>query len=135
MEIAQERLEREYGLDLIITAPTVVYRVGSRTASETRDHRPSDLPPAGDIDQVLEPRILAQITRHPSYLGAVLKLCQERRGIQRDLAVHGDSRAVVRYDLPLAEVVVDFYDRLKSSTRGYASMDYEFLDFRAGRSR
>jgi GTP-binding protein LepA len=133
MEIAQERLEREYSLDLIITAPTVVYHVKRKDGERVELHRPSDLPPAGEIDQVLEPRILAQIHTPPEHLGAVIKLCQDRRGIQRDLAVYGDSRAVVRYDLPLAEVVVDFYDRLKSSTRGYASMNYEILDFRSDR--
>ena len=131
MEIAQERLEREYGLDLIITAPTVVYRVERTDGSEVELHRPSDLPPAGEVARVLEPRILAQLHTPPEHLGAVIGLCQERRGVQRDMAVYGDSRAVVRYDLPLAEVVIDFYDRLKSSTRGYASMDYEMIDFRA----
>ncbi len=130
MEIAQERLEREYGLDLIITAPTVVYRVKLARGEEIEIHRPSDLPSLNEIESVLEPRILAQIHTPPAYLGPVLALCQERRGIQRDLLVHGDNRAVVRYDLPLAEVVVDFYDRLKSSTRGYASMNYEVLEFR-----
>ncbi len=128
MEIAQERLEREYGLDLIITAPTVVYRVVRKDGSEIEIHRPSDLPTPAEIDQILEPRILAQIHVPAEHLGSVLALCQERRGIQRDLVVHGD-RAVVRYELPLAEVAVDFYDRLKSSTRGYASMGYELVDF------
>jgi GTP-binding protein LepA len=129
MEIAQERLEREYGLDLIITAPSVVYRVVLKSGEELELHRPSDLPPAGDIDKVLEPRILAQIHTPAEYLGAVMQLCQDRRGTQRDLAIHSDNRAVVRYDLPLSDVVVDFYDRLKSSTRGYASMNYEISSF------
>ena len=128
MEIAQERLEREYDLDLIITAPTVVYRVVRKDGTELEIHRPSDLPTPAEIDQILEPRILAQIHVPAEYLGSVLALCQERRGVQRDLVVHGD-RAVVRYELPLAEVAVDFYDRLKSSTRGYASMGYELVDF------
>ncbi len=131
MEIAQERLEREYGLDLIITAPTVVYRVKHKDGSELEIHRPSDLPPPGEVDQILEPRILAQIHAPAEYLGGILSLCQERRGVQRDLAVHGDNRAVVRYELPLAEVAVDFYDRLKSSTRGYASMGYDLVGFQA----
>ncbi|MBW2280968.1 MAG: elongation factor 4 [Deltaproteobacteria bacterium] len=131
MEIAQERLEREYGLNLIITAPTVVYRVERSDGTEVELHRPSDMPPAGEVKRILEPRILAQLHTPPEHLGAVIGLCQERRGVQRDLAVYGDSRAVVRYDLPLAEVVIDFYDRLKSSTRGYASMDYEMIGFRA----
>ena len=129
MEIAQERLEREYGLDLIITAPTVVYRVQKKDGSTIEIHRPSDLPEPGEIEWVGEPRILVQIHTPTEFMGAVLALCQERRGIQKDLLVHSDSRAVVRYDLPLAEVVVDFYDRLKSGTRGFASMDYEFTGF------
>jgi GTP-binding protein LepA len=131
MEIAQERLEREHGLELIITAPTVVYRVKLRNGTELERHRPSDLPSAGDIEEIFEPRILAQIHVPTQYLGAVLQLCQERRGVQRDLKVHSDKRVVVRYELPLAEVLMDFYGRIKGATRGYASMDYELLDYRA----
>jgi GTP-binding protein LepA len=130
MEIAQERLEREYGLDLIITAPTVVYRVRLTNGEEIEIHRPSDLPPSGDIDEIAEPMILAQIHLPTEHLGAVIQLCQERRGTQRDLIVHSDRRAVLRYELPLAEVAVDFHDRLKSCSRGYASMNYEVLGFR-----
>jgi GTP-binding protein LepA len=129
MEIAQERLEREFGLDLIITAPTVVYRVKRTDGSELELHRPSDLPDPNEIEEILEPRILAQIHMPTPYLGAVLQLCEERRGIQRDLIVHSDRRAVLRYDLPLAEVAVDFYDRLKSVSRGYASMNYDLIGF------
>jgi GTP-binding protein LepA len=129
MEIAQERLEREYGLDLIVTAPTVVYQVRLATGEEQVIHRPSDLPDPGEIDVIREPRILAQIHLPTPSIGPVLQLCQDRRGIQRDLVVHSDRRAVLRYELPLAEVVIDFYDRLKTLSRGYASMDYELLDF------
>jgi GTP-binding protein LepA len=131
MDIAQERLEREYGLDLVITAPTVVYRVERKDGTEIEIHRPSDLPEPAEIEVILEPRILAQIHTPTEHLGAVMKLCQERRGMQRDLAIHNERRAVIRYEMPLAEVVTDFHDRLKSATRGYASMDYEFLDYRA----
>jgi GTP-binding protein LepA len=131
MEIAQERLEREYGLDLVITAPTVVYQIRRRDGVELEIHRPSDMPDPGDIDEIREPVILAQVHCPTEHLGAILGLCQDRRGIQRDLAIHSDRRAVVRYELPLAEVVIDFYDRLKSVSRGYASMDYEFLEYRA----
>jgi GTP-binding protein LepA len=131
MEIAQERLEREYDLDLIITAPTTVYRVTLASGEEIELHRPSDLPEAGAVEEILEPQILAQIHVPTEYLGPVLRLCQERRGTQRDMVVHSNRRAVVRYELPLAEVLVDFYDRLKSATRGYASMDYELLGYRA----
>jgi GTP-binding protein LepA len=129
MEIAQERLEREFGLDLIITAPTVIYRVKTTDHREIELHRPSDLPDANEIEEILEPRILAQIHLPTPYLGPVLQLCEERRGIQRDLIVHSDRRAVLRYDLPLAEVAVDFYDRLKSVSRGYASMNYDLIGF------
>ncbi len=129
LEIAQERLEREYGLDLIVTAPTVLYHVTLATGEERVIHRPSDLPDPGEIREIREPRILAQIHLPTASIGPVLQLCQARRGIQRDLIVHSDRRAVLRYELPLAEVVVDFYDRLKTLSRGYASMDYELVDF------
>jgi GTP-binding protein LepA len=129
MEIAQERLEREYGLDLIVTAPTVVYQVRLLNGETLQIHRPSDLPPVGDIDAILEPRILVQIHLPTDQLGPVLQLCQDRRGVQRDLAVYSERRALLRYEMPMAEVVADFHDRLKSATRGYASMDYEFLDY------
>jgi GTP-binding protein LepA len=131
MEIAQERLEREYDLDLIITAPSVVYKVRLGGGREIELHRPSDLPPAGEVEEIREPLILAQIHLPTEYLGPVLKLCQERRGVQRDLIVHSNRRAVLRYELPLAEIALDFHDRLKSCTRGYASMDYELIGFRA----
>ncbi len=129
MEIAQERLEREYGLDLIITAPTVVYTVRTRAGEEVELHRPSDLPSAGDIEVIREPMILAQMHLPSEYLGPVIKLCQDRRGQQRDLSVHSNGRALLRYEIPLAEVVIDFYDRLKTVSRGYASMDYEIIGF------
>jgi GTP-binding protein LepA len=131
MEIAQERLEREFGLDLIITAPTVVYRIKKMDGEMVELHRPSDLPDLNEIEEILEPRIMAQIHMPTPYLGPVLQLCQERRGVQRDLAVHSDRRAVIRYDLPLAEVAVDFYDKLKSVSRGYASMNYDLIGFKA----
>jgi GTP-binding protein LepA len=131
MEIAQERLEREFGLDLIITAPTVVYQVKKTDGTMVELHRPSDLPDLNEIEEIREPRIMAQIHMPTPYLGPVLQLCQERRGVQRDLAVHSDRRAVIRYDLPLAEVAVDFYDKLKSVSRGYASMNYDLIGFKA----
>jgi len=131
MEIAQERLEREYGLDLIITAPTVVYRVKLTNGEEREIHRPSDLPPVGEIADLDEPRISAQIHLPTDQLGGVLQLCQDRRGVQQDMAVHSARRAVVKYDLPLAEVVTDFYDQLKSVSHGYASMDYDLTGYQA----
>jgi GTP-binding protein LepA len=133
MEVAQERLEREYNLDLIITAPTVVYQVALKNGEVIEIHRPSDLPPVGSIEEIREPRILVQIHVPTDLIGPVLALCHDRRGEQRDMAVHGERHALIRYEMPLAEVVTDFYDKLTSATHGYASMDYEFLDYRAAK--
>ena len=130
MEIVRERLEREYNLELIITAPTVVYRVRTKDGRDSEVHRPSDLPEPGEIEEILEPRVLTQIHLPTQYLGGIIQLCQDRRGVQRDLIVHSDRRAVLRYDHPLAEIMVDFYDRLKTLTRGFGSMDYDFLEYR-----
>jgi GTP-binding protein LepA len=132
MEIAQERLEREFGLNLVITAPTVVYRVRKQDGTVIMVDNPSRLPDESTIEAIEEPFILASIHVPQEYLGAVMSLCEERRGIQRDLRFAGRGRTILHYEMPLAEVVFDFYDRLKSVSRGYASLDYEFLDFRAG---
>jgi GTP-binding protein LepA len=129
-EIVQERLEREYGLDLITTAPTVRYRLVEKSGAETEIETPAALPDAAEIDRIEEPIILATIHVPPEYVGAVLALCQDRRGVQRDMHHHG-SRVQVRYELPLSEVVLDFHDRIKSATRGYGSFDYELLGYRA----
>jgi GTP-binding protein LepA len=135
LEIIQERLTREYDLDLITTAPSVVYQVRLRDG-EVRDiHNPADWPDASLIEAVEEPWIDATIYVPDSYLGAVLKLCQDRRGIQKDLTYVGTgshARAMLRYELPLNEVVFDFYDRLKSISRGYASFDYHQVGHREG---
>ncbi|MDH5567228.1 MAG: translation elongation factor 4, partial [Myxococcales bacterium] len=128
-EIVQERLEREYNLDLITTAPTVRYRVVLRSGEQREIETPAALPAAGDIDRVEEPMILATVHVPPEYVGAVLALCQERRGVQRDMHHHG-SRVQVRYELPLSEVVLDFHDRIKSITRGYGSFDYDLIGYR-----
>ena len=131
MEIAQERLEREFGLNLVVTAPTVAYRVRT-TANETvMVDNPTHLPPENEVEAIEEPFILASIHVPEQFLGAVMKLCEDRRGTQRDLRFVGHGRAILHYEIPLAEIVFDFYDRLKSVSRGYASLDYEFLDFRA----
>ena len=136
LEIIQERLTREYDLDLITTAPSVVYRIQlskSRTddAREMMLHNPADYPDPSRIDQIDEPWIKATIYTPDEYLGSILKLCQDRRGIQLDLTYVG-GRAQVTYELPLNEVVFDFYDRLKSISRGYASFDYEQIGLRQG---
>jgi GTP-binding protein LepA len=128
-EIVQERLEREYDLDLISTAPTVRYRVVLNSGEEREIETPAALPSPADIDRIEEPMILATVHVPPEYLGPVLALCQERRGSQRDMHHHG-SRVQVRYELPLADVVLDFHDRIKSATRGYGSFDYELMGYK-----
>jgi GTP-binding protein LepA len=130
-EIIQERLEREYGLALVTTSPTVRYRVVLRSCEELEIDSPAALPEPGQTERIEEPMILATIHVPSERLGAVLALCQERRGTQRDLSVHG-SRVQLRYELPLAEVVADFHDRLKSATRGYGSFDYDLTGYRPG---
>ena len=135
LEIIQERLIREYDLDLITTAPSVVYQVRLRSGEVQDIHNPADWPDANDIEAVDEPWIDATIYVPDEYLGAVLKLCQDRRGIQKDLTYVGTgshARAMLRYELPLNEVVFDFYDRLKSISRGYASFDYHQVGHREG---
>ena len=135
LEIIQERLTREYDLDLITTAPSVVYQVRLRSGEVLEIHNPADWPDPSLIEAVEEPWIDATIYVPDSYLGAVLKLCQDRRGIQKDLTYVGTgshARAMLRYELPLNEVVFDFYDRLKSISRGYASFDYHQVGHREG---
>jgi GTP-binding protein LepA len=132
MEIAQERLEREFGIDLIVTAPTVAYQVRTISGETVMVDNPSLLPPDNSVEAIEEPFILSSIHMPEEFLGAVMNICEERRGLQRDLKYLGDKRVILHYELPLAEIVFDFYDRLKSVSRGYASLDYEFLDFRAG---
>ncbi len=132
MEIAQERLEREFGINLIVTAPTVAYRVRTVSDALLMVDNPTHLPDENSIEAIEEPFILASIHMPEDFLGAVMALCEDRRGLQRDLKFLGQKRVILHYELPLAEIVFDFYDRLKSVSRGYASLDYEFLDFRAG---
>jgi GTP-binding protein LepA len=129
LEIIQERLEREFNLDLIATAPSVIYKIGLRDGSEIELHNPVDMPDVMKILEIQEPWIEATILTPDEYLGAVLKLCQDRRGTQKELTYVG-SRAMVKYELPLNEVVFDFYDRLKSVSKGYASFDYHLTDYR-----
>ena len=129
LEVIRDRIEREYDIDLITTAPSVIYHVYSRDGEMIELHNPADMPDLSKVDHLEEPRIKATILVPDDYLGDVLKLCQDRRGIQEDLTYAG-SRAMVVYDLPLNEVVFDFYDRLKSVTKGYASFDYQMTGYR-----
>ncbi len=129
LEIIQERLSREFNLDLIATAPSVIYKMSLRNGNEIEIHNPVDMPDVTNIAEMREPWIEATILTPDEYLGAVLKLCQDRRGDQKELTYVG-NRAMVKYDLPLNEVVFDFYDRLKSVSRGYASFDYHLTDYK-----
>lgn len=130
MEIIQERLEREYDLDLITTAPTVIYEVQTTDGNTLHIDNPSKLPPTNMIEEIREPIILANILLPQEYVGAVMGLCIEKRGVQRDMHYAG-TQVQLRFELPMSEVVLDFFDRLKSVSRGFASFDYEFLRFDA----
>ncbi|MEM9318982.1 MAG: translation elongation factor 4 [Pseudomonadota bacterium] len=129
LEVVRDRLEREYDIDLITTAPSVIYHIYLKDGTKIDLHNPADMPDMSLVDHIEEPRIKATILVPDDFLGDVLKLCQDRRGIQQDLTYAG-SRAMVVYDLPLNEVVFDFYDRLKSVTKGYASFDYQMIGYR-----
>lgn len=130
MEIVQERLEREYGLNLITTAPNVVYRVTTTDGEVHRIENPTKLPPQGSIEKMEEPFVTVTIMVPDEFVGAVMELCQERRGIFKDMQYINISRVMLEYDMPLSEIIFDFYDQLKSRTRGYASLDYEMVGYR-----
>ena len=130
MEIIQERLEREYGLTLITTAPTVVYRVMTAKGDLLEIDNPAELPLPGSIEAFEEPFILATLIAPERYVGSLIQLCQERRGVQRSMQYLDPTRVMLTYELPLNEVILDFYDKLKSKTQGYASLDYEFIGYR-----
>jgi GTP-binding protein LepA len=131
MDIVQERLEREYDMDLITTAPTVVYQVLLRDGSLIEVANPSKLPDPSKIEEIREPMIAATIFVPEEYLGNVITLCNQKRGVQTHMQYHG-RQVMLNYDMPMNEVVMDFFDKLKSTSRGYASLDYEFKEFRAG---
>ena len=130
MEIIQERLEREYGLTLITTAPTVVYRIMTTKGEVLEIDNPAKLPPPGSIEVFEEPYILATLIAPERYAGSLIQLCQERRGVQRSMQYLDPTRVIVMYELPLNEVILHFFDKLKSKTQGYASLDYELLGYR-----
>ena len=129
MEIVQERLEREYQLDLITTAPNVVYKAKLKDGTEETIRRPSDVPDPLQLQDLSEPRVLARVHVPNDHVGAVIKLCEDKRGRQVGMEYLSATKVVVEYDLPFAEIVFDFYDKLKSCTRGYASLDYEFTGY------
>ena len=130
MDIVQERLEREYGMDLITTAPTVVYQVLLRDGTVIEIENPSKLPDASKIEEIREPIITASILVPQEYVGPVITLCTQKRGVQRNMQYLG-RQVMLTYEMPLNEVVMDFFDKLKSVSRGYASLDYDFLEYRA----
>jgi GTP-binding protein LepA len=130
MEIIQERLEREFEAMLIATAPSVVYRIVTTDGEEKLIDNPANLPEAGEIETFSEPYVRMEIHVPNEFVGGVLKLCEEKRGIQKDMRYMTSNRVIITYELPFAEIVFEFFDRLKSATRGYASMDYEIIDFR-----
>ena len=133
MEIVQERLEREFSLSLITTAPGVRYRVTTRRGEVLEIHNPSKLPPAGDIVKFEEPMIKAMILTNDEFVGPILKLAEEKRGVQQGFEYVATNRVLITYELPLNEIVLDFHDRLKSASRGYASLDYHFSGYRESR--
>jgi len=130
MEIIQERLEREYGLNLITTAPSVVYKVNTVGGEVLEIDNPSKMPVSGMIESVEEPVVSATVMVPQDFVGAVMELCQDRRGTYKDMVYMGTSRVMLKYDLPLSEIIYDFFDQLKSRTRGYASLDYEVAGYR-----
>jgi GTP-binding protein LepA len=133
MDIVRERLEREYGHELLATTPNVEYRVELRGGEVLRVHSPTEMPDPNSIESVEEPYIRATIIAPPDHLGPIMELCQDRRGLHVDMHYLSEQRVQLRYDLPLAEIVLDFYDLLKSRSRGYASLDYEILGYRASK--
>ncbi|MEQ1518996.1 MAG: translation elongation factor 4 [Usitatibacteraceae bacterium] len=129
MEIVQERLEREYNMDLITTAPTVIYQIKLRDGTVTEIENPSRLPDLSKIEEIREPMIIATMLMPQEYVGSVIILCNQKRGVQVDMEYHG-RQVILKYEMPMNEVVMDFFDKLKSVSRGYASLDYEFKEYR-----
>ena len=129
MEIIQERLEREFDLDLVTTTPNVVYQVHTRSGEVLTVDTPAKMPATGDIDDILEPIVSAEILTPKDYIGSIMTLCQKKRGVYRTTHYLSPEKAQLHYDLPLGEIIFDFYDKLKSISSGYASFDYEFKEF------
>src|SRR5438105_9801897 len=132
MEIIQERLEREFNIDVVQTAPTVTYEVVRSDGTVERIDAPSELPDPNHLQEIREPYILVNLITPADGVGAIMKLCEDRRGVYKKTEYIGASRVIIVYEMPLAEVIYDFYDKLKSATRGYGTMDYDFIGFREG---
>ncbi|MGD0388999.1 MAG: translation elongation factor 4 [Tepidisphaeraceae bacterium] len=132
MEIIQERLEREFHIEIVQTAPTVTYEIKMRDGTLKRIDAPSELPNPNHVEEIREPYILMNLILPADGVGALMKLCEDRRGIYKKTEYVGTSRVILAYEIPLSEVIYDFYDRLKSATRGYGTMDYDFIGFRTG---
>lgn len=130
MEIVQERIEREFGVEVVATAPHVVYHVLTKKGEVLEVRSPKDFPPLGEIEEAEEPYVTAKIVVPSSYLGGVMELCQSRRGVFKDMLFIDETTVLLTYELPMAEILLDFYDRLKAISRGYASFDYEFSGYR-----
>ena len=132
MEVVVERIEREFHIDIIATAPMVTYKVELTDGTNITMQNPSEMPPVQKIDKILEPYVLATIITPNDYLGNMIKLLSDRRGIQKDMKHMPDNRVLLEYEVPMNEIIIDFYDKLKSCTKGYASFDYELIDYRVG---
>jgi GTP-binding protein LepA len=132
LDIVQERLEREYDLDLVVTAPSVSYQVKKTDGEMITISNPSQLPEPTYVDEIYEPWVKTEILTPVEYIGAIMTLCQEKRGIHRNMEYLNQDRVTITHEIPLASLVLDFYDRLKSGTSGYASLSYEHLEFRTG---
>jgi GTP-binding protein LepA len=131
MEIVKERLEREFDLDLLATAPSVEYHVLKTDGEELIVHSPQDMPDPGSIEEISEPYLRATVLVPSDYVGAIMELCEGRRGDFKDMQYLSANRVEMHYEIPLSEIILDFYDQLKSSTRGYASLDYEYIGYQA----
>ena len=133
LEIVQERLDREFDLNLITTAPSVIYKVHKQDGVTIELYNPVELPPVQEISEILEPIVKAEILLPKEFVGNIMEICQERRGTYLDMKYLDETRVMLEYELPLNEIIYDFFDTLKSKTRGYASFDYEFSEYRASK--
>ena len=130
MDVVQERLEREYDLDLIATAPSVIYQITLTDGTVMNIDNPALVPSNQQVDKIAEPYVRASIMAPKDYIGPIMELCQNKRGTYKDIVYMDENRVTVIYELPLAEIIFDFFDKLKSCTKGYASLDYELIEYR-----